>query len=100
MNRNLPLALALAAGLLGGTLSRYITLPSVHAQAPAVTPPEIRAQRFTLVDSRGAVMGTFTSRDSVPSDPGRRPARIVLLDRSGREIWAAGGIGIQPVAAP
>ena len=36
MNRTLMLTLALAAGLVGGLLARYVPLPSVHAQAQAL----------------------------------------------------------------
>ena len=66
MNRNLTLAISLAAGLLGGVLSHYVTLPAVHAQAPAPNAVEIRAQRFTLVDDQGSAIGTFTVRESGP----------------------------------
>jgi hypothetical protein len=97
MNRNLTLvALSLAAGLLGGLLSQYVALPSVHAQAPAPNSVEIRAQRFTLVDSQGSAIGTFTVRESSPVAlrgpvPPPMPPRIVLLNPEGREIWSAGG---------
>ena len=82
MNRNLTVIFAAAAGFLGGLLSRYISLPAVHAQT--ATPPtwEIRARNFTLMDSQGAVAGTFTVRGT--------PGRIVLLDQNGREIWGTG----------
>ncbi len=72
MYRNLTLVLALAAGLLGGFLSRYITLPSVQAQAQPPSTLEIRAQHFSVVDPKGRVIGTFTAitRDG---DFGGRP---------------------------
>jgi hypothetical protein len=54
MNQTLTLTLALAAVLLGGTFSRYVTpTTTVFAQAQLPAPKEIRAQRFTLVDERG-----------------------------------------------
>ena len=104
MNRNLTLAVSLAAGLLGGLFSHYIAVPSVHAQVPAPSPVEIRSQRFTLVDEQGSAIGTFTVRENSPVAP-RRPGfigpngtvppplqpRIVLLNPEGREIWSAGG---------
>ena len=99
MNRNWTIILALAAGLTGGVLSRYIGMPSVHAQTPAPVTTEVRAQSFTLVDAEGRVMGTFTSRlvpagVTILSPDGARVSgrsRIVLLDPSGREIWSADG---------
>ena len=104
MNRNLTLAVSLAAGLLGGLLSHYVALPSVHAQAPAPNAVEIRAQRFTLVDDQGSAIGTFTVRENSPvvqrgpgyaGPNGKIPPpmspRIVLLNPEGREIWSAGG---------
>jgi hypothetical protein len=93
MNRTLTLTLAVAAGLFGGLLSRYVTLPSVHAQTQAQNAVEVRAQAFTLVDAQGHAIGTFTLR----SEPGPFPQtlpllpRVVLLDWTGHEIWAAGG---------
>lgn len=106
MNRNLTLAVSLAAGFLGGFLSHYVALPTVLAQAPTPNSVEIRAQRFTLVDDQGSAIGTFTIRENSPVGPGpRRPGfigpngtvpppiqpRIVLLNPEGREIWSAGG---------
>jgi hypothetical protein len=117
MNRNLTFAISLAAGLLGGVLSHFVTLPSVHAQAPAANPVEVRAQRFTLVDDQGTAVGTFAVRESgavVQRGPGyptrsgntlppNTPApviapRIVLLNPEGREIWSAGGTPFRTLA--
>ena len=47
MNRTLTVTLSLAAGLLGGTLSRYVNPTTVFAQVQSTAPTEIRAQRFT-----------------------------------------------------
>ena len=101
MNRNLTVIFAVAAGFLGGLLSRYISLPAVHAQTATPAPVELRAQRFTIVDGQGAAVGTFTVRSAlalqspgkVPQGPGlvpQSPSRIVLLDQNGREIWSTG----------
>jgi hypothetical protein len=57
--RNFSLVLALAAGALGGFLSRHITLP-LHAQTQPSNTLEIRAQRFSVVDAQGRVIGIFT----------------------------------------
>jgi hypothetical protein len=113
MNRNLTLVIALTAGLLGGVLSRYLALPSVHAQAPAPNPVEVRAQSFSLTDDQGSVVGTFMVRDDAarvirrgpgpqatqPANPPARSPRIVLLNQDGREIWSAGGSSIRPLAS-
>jgi hypothetical protein len=81
MNRTYTLSLALAAGLVGGLLSRYMTPEPVLAQ-PA-TPQEIKAQSFVLVDGKNNIVGIFKpSADRIPT--------VVLLDRNGREIWRAG----------
>lgn len=97
-NRNLTVVLALAAGLLGGFLSRYITLPSVHAQVQLTDAVEIRSQRFTFVDPKGRVIATFTR--AIPKEggrPGFRP-QIALVDPDGRELWSAGVGELKPLA--
>ena len=87
MNRKLNLTLALAAGLLGGVLSRYITPSPVLAQTgPA---KEVRAQSFVLVDDNNNVVGTFTASQRVPK-PGGQNQTVILLDRNDKEIWRAG----------
>lgn len=87
MNRAaLTLALALGAGLLGGMLSRYVTPTTVLAQDRLTAPKEMRAQRFTLVNERGTVLGVF-GLDS--PEQGSNPT-IRLFDESGREIFRAG----------
>ena len=97
MNKNT--VLALAAGLFGGLLTHYIAPPVAFAQNQApptpisVTPMEIRARSFTLVDQTDRPAGTF----SVERDRLNR-VRIVLRDFNGREIWAAGGSGMQPLS--
>ena len=81
MNRKLNVTLALAAGLLGGLLSRYITPTPVFAQVQAPVPKEIRAQRFVLVNDQGVPLGVFGfDREGVPT--------IKLIDQSGRTIWS------------
>jgi hypothetical protein len=108
MNKTFNVALALAAGLLGGQLTHYIAPSAAFAQVQAPPSPvpgvpnnrpitkEIRAQSFTLVDQADHTVGTFTVE---PAPLGRRDfkvgARIVLRDSYGREIWSAGGIAIQ-----
>ena len=84
MNNKCSIVLALFAGILGGTLTRYITPPSAFAQNDqSAATKEIRAQSVTLVDYLNRTVGTFTV-----APVGRR---IVLQDSQGREIWSAGG---------
>jgi len=84
--RTLTLALALGAGLFGGMLSRNVTPATVLAQGQPATPKDIRAQRFTLVNERGIVLGVF-GLDS--SKEGSNPA-LRLFDESGHEVFRAG----------
>lgn len=59
MNRKLNLGLSIAAGMLGGFLSHYISPDLVHAQTQPPPPKEIRAQRFVLVNDNGSPAGLF-----------------------------------------
>lgn len=101
MNKTFTIALALAAGLLGGLLTRYIAPPAAHAQDQGAVAKEIRAQSFTLVDEFDHTAGTFSyepppgARTKLPpsiNQPAPRvgSGRIVLRDASGLEIWSAG----------
>ena len=82
--KKLNLALALAAGFVGGVLSHSLTAPAVQAQSPSPAAAEVRARNFLLVNESGQVVGKF----SAESDG--RPA-IRLFDPSGREIWSVEG---------
>jgi hypothetical protein len=59
MNRKLNIGLSIAAGLLGGLLSHYISPALVHAQTQAAPPKKIRAQSFVLVSADGRAAGLF-----------------------------------------
>ena len=83
MNRKLSLSLALAAGLFGGLLSRFVIPLPVLAQTE--TPKEIRAQSLVLVDEKSHIVWTFKPTESTSPTPA-----VVLLDWRGREIWRAG----------
>src|ERR1700687_427136 len=86
MNRILTLTLAVAAGLSGGTFSRYVTpTKTVLAQAQSRPPKEIRAQSFTLVDEHGTVRGVFAIDN--PAQKGGY-AVIRLFDGGGREVFS------------
>jgi hypothetical protein len=114
MENRLVVAVALAAGLAGGMLTRYIAPPTAYAQAPA-TPPqtpvtdELRARSFVLVDQFNDSVGTFTaepiSGNNARTSPGPGPlqrgvpARIVLRDAYGHQIWSAGGTVLRPLDA-
>jgi hypothetical protein len=58
MSTKFIIALAIAAGFIGGFASRYFGPAPVYAQTPAV-PQEIRAQKFVLVDKTGVARGVF-----------------------------------------
>jgi hypothetical protein len=101
------IAVALAAGLVGGVISRYISPAPVlaqQAQAPTQAPVELRAQRFSLVNPDGLVMGTFTIDQPKDLFPGAKPLgvptppSIRLLDSNGKEIWRAGGSPVRNLA--
>jgi hypothetical protein len=100
MNKT-TIAVALAAGLVGGAISRYISPAPVlaqQAQAPTSTPVELRAQRFSLVNPQGAVVATFAV-DQPRLDPSApNTPSIRLLDSNGKEIWRAGGSPVRNLA--
>lgn len=81
-------ALSLAAGLLGGAISHYLSPQLVHAQSQA--PMEFRAEKFVLVNAQGTIIGTLCHEGGKPS--------LKLFDERGREIWSAGGPANAPSA--
>ena len=114
MENRFVVAVALVAGLAGGMLTRYITPPTAFAQAPAAAAQttvtdELRARSFVLVDQSDNAVGTFTaepiSGNNARTSPGPAPlqrgapARIVLKDAYGHQIWSAGGIVMRPLDA-
>ena len=81
MNRTMHVTLALAAGLLGGLLSRYLMPTPVFAQAQAQAPKEIRAQSFVLVNKQSIPLGRIGfDAEGIPN--------ITLVDDNGRTIWS------------
>ena len=88
-------ALALASGALGALASRFLAPTPVFAQ-PA-SPTEIRAHKFTLLDSQDKAAGAFTVEPAGPFvaspisalQPGSVPMRLIFRDSEGREIWSA-----------
>jgi len=98
MNKS-TIAVALAAGLIGGVISRYAAPAPVHAQqVPTPAPVEVRAQRFVLVNPDGSVAGTFAVEQPKPNEVPFTPPSIRLLDWSGKEIWRAGGNPVRQLA--
>jgi hypothetical protein len=94
------IVLSLAAGLLGGMLSRYLTPMPVHAQAPpspaaAAAGAQTLRLPVALVDQAGNMVGSFTM------DPDGKP-NIRLYESSPqakgwpRVIWTARGVTLQP----
>ena len=101
-SRILTVVLALTSGFAGSLLTRFVTPPAAFAQNQLVPKPtqEIRAESFTIVDRLGRTVGTFGSENG-PANNGHERSiepRIVLRDADGREIWSAGGMGIQPLS--
>jgi len=91
--QKLNLTLALAAGLLGGIVSR-VALPVVNAQNPA--PREVRATRFVVVDGTDNAIGTFTI--GLSRRTGEGPL-VVLPDSFGQEVWRGDeGVTIRPLS--
>jgi len=97
-NRNLTLVLALSAGFVGGFVSRYFTLLSVHAETQPPNAVEIRAQRFTFVDAQGRAIATFTRAMSKQGATRNASPRIALVDPEGQELWSSGVGGFKPLA--
>jgi hypothetical protein len=87
MNRNLNLALSLAAGLLGGFLVHFVAPLTVNAQAQTSAPKEMRAQRFVLVNERGVVYGMFSLDPGAGVIPPNETPVIKLSDGRGTELW-------------
>ena len=58
MSTKFTIALALAAGFIGGFASRYSTPAPAFAQTPVI-PEESRAHKFVLVDENGIPRGVF-----------------------------------------
>jgi hypothetical protein len=89
------IALSLAAGLLGGMLSRYVTPMPVHAQAPPA-PVQTLKLPVALVDQAGTPVG------SIALDYDGK-ANIKLYDNSWKSkdgtphvMWSARGVTLQP----
>jgi hypothetical protein len=91
MNRHLNLGLSLAAGLLGGILSHYVSPALVPAQTQAAPPKEITAQKFVLVNDAGLPAGVFGIENG--------SASIQLMDKDGKVVWSAGKTKAKPLSA-
>jgi hypothetical protein len=99
------LLLVVGSLFLGAFLSHYAWPHTVLAQAQQIPPAapsipqapnaqaEVRAQRFTFVNEKNEVQAML----SVVIDQQNRPT-IVLEDRTGREMWSAGGSGLRQLS--
>ena len=96
MNNKINFALALAAGLAGGILTRYIAPQAAFAQDQAPVTNEIRAQNFTVVDPSGRAVGTF-ALGPLPGFEGKIYG-IVLKDSTGHVMWSAGGSTVRQLS--
>ncbi len=97
MNKTLTVVPAIAAGFLGGIVTRYVAPPAAFAQTQAPATKEVRAESFALVDSSDHTVATFTVESGAGSASNSHSRRVVLRDAHGHTIWSAGGSGIQPV---
>jgi hypothetical protein len=69
MSTKASTSLALVAGFIGGAMSHYLLVPqAVRAQVPAQSSPEIRAEKFVLVDENGTARGAFGFRSDGSPD--------------------------------
>lgn len=93
MNNRLTIAVALAAGLAGGMLTRFIAPPPVFAQTQPPT-DEVRARSFVLLDNFNNPVATFTAG----SGRGTASGVVELKDSHGSVIWKAGGSLLSPMA--
>lgn len=83
MTRKLQFGLSIAAGLLGGCLSHYVSPERVHA-AQVAPPKEIRAQSFVLVNRDGSPAGFF-------GFDGHGNPSVMLFDSTGKVVWSTDG---------
>ena len=107
MDGKLVVALAVAAGFVGGVASHYAIpfpvsaqtaqLPApAQGQVPSVPSPQVvRSQSFQLTDDHGNALAAFGAvvtriRIGGPGGPTVVPsASVVLRDSRGMEIWRA-----------
>lgn len=94
MNKPFTIGLVLASGLMGGLVSRYIAPQVAFAQGQLPVNKEVRAQSFTFVDPSNRTVAKLSVEQQYVAG---RPARIVLKDSTGHEIWSAGGSGMLPL---
>jgi len=88
MSSKFTITLSLAAGLLGGIFSHYLSPQVTHAQSQAPVPKMVQAQSFVLMNEAG------------------KPAGILAIDKDGKPnlklfdgdqlIWSARGAVIHP----
>jgi hypothetical protein len=91
MKKHLNIVFALAAGLVGGLISRYIAPPVVMAQNQPPFSSEMRAQSFVIVDAMGKTIATFAFGRTANAGRPSAGGIVVLRDADGHEIWSAGG---------
>ena len=92
MNRSFHLAIAAAAGLLGGIVSTSIAPVLAHAQNTPAVPKVIAAESFLLVNQKGQKLG------EIAVDGFGKPY-IRLVDPNGRVLWSAGGDQFKPLGS-
>jgi len=81
VNRQSNIGLSLAASLLGGLVSHYISVKPLLAQSQTAPAKEVSAQAFILVNDKGVPFGMF-------GFDAEGNTIIRLQDRSGKVIWS------------
>ena len=79
MSTKTTIALAIAAGFMGGIASQRIMPVPVRAQEQASIPQEIRAHKFVLVNDAGVDLGVF----GIKVYKGDEYAGIEMMDTKG-----------------
>jgi hypothetical protein len=85
MSNKTTIALALAAGFIGGTISQHILPTTVHASESVV-----RAHRFLLVDEKGVDRGAF---GFYTDDQGAELPALEVMRRNGH-VSTPGGLKV------
>jgi hypothetical protein len=104
MSTKTTIALAVAAGFLGGVASQRILPTPVRAQEQASVPQEIRAHKFVIVDDAGVDRGVFGFPNNVDGgvfgfiNKGLSPD-IELMDSKGH-TWTPRYMGSSHVFLP
>jgi hypothetical protein len=85
MSTKTTIAIALAAGFLGGIVSQRLAPAPVFAQVQPPVQKEVRAENFVVVDANGTPRGAFGV------EKGKAWPQIEITDGRGHLEWARWG---------